>query len=1179
MKIKKRNGNVENLSFDKIVYRLKKLANDKSLTKLATIDTDIIAQKVVSTIYDGISSTELDEEAARISISMIENLEFGKLASRIIISNIHKNTTECFSDVMEKLYANVDKNGNPAPSLADDIIKIIRDNKDILNENLDYSRDYLFDYFGFKTLEKSYLMRINGKVVERPQHLYMRVAVQCHKDDITNVIKTYHLISQHYFTFASPTLFNSGSRLSNLSSCFLLGSEDSVTGIFKTISDVAQISKLGGGIGIHINNIRSKGAMIKGTNGITDGIVPMLKVYNTTSTYINQSGKRKGSFAIYLSPEHPDIFEFLDLRKNQGSEDMRARDLFLAMWMPDLFMKQVEQDGDWWLFDPDECPGLPELYGDEYETLYWKYVEENKFRKKVKAQEIWMKILENQIETGTPYILYKDRANKMNNQSNLGTIKSSNLCVSPETMILTSNGYYKIKDLEEQEVKVWNGQEFTKTIIQKTGENQELIKVKFSNGSELECTPYHKFYIATGKRPSEYPIIKMVEAKDLTKDMKLIKSEFPIIKEGLNDFPYPYEHGIFSADGTSIKKQKTIFQCNYKALEGECYCGFHIKMYEKKYDDIPTIYCKAIIGKGIPILSLYGEKKKLIKYIKTRLEVLPEVNNKLTCLLPIELKEKFKVPINYNIDIKLRWLEGIVDGDGCICKSDKLTAIQICIIHKDFLENIKYLLQTLGCDPKIVLMRNEGLRLLPKNDSSNELKEYNCQTTHRLLITSWDVACLYELGFRPKRLKISEIFPKKNTKRWISVEEIIKTNRFSDTFCFKEEKRGMGIFNGILTGQCAEITLYSDNKEYACCNLMSFSLPKYVEYDKHKKPFFNHQLLFETAKHVVLPMNNIIDYNYYPVPETKLSNFKHRPIGCGIQGLADVFVKMKTPYESKEARQLNKEISETIYFALMTGSMELAKKDGPYSTFEGSPFSKGQFQFDLHAKHNGINLDEYISGRWDWEELRQNVMKYGVRNSTLTTAMPTATSSHIMHNTESFEQFDSCIYKRRVLAGEYIVANRYLVEELTRIGLWNKETKDLIIAHNGSIQEIDVIPDDIKELYKTTWEIKMKNYIDLCSERSPFIDMTQSMNLFMSQPTIKKLSSMLFYGWKVGLKTGVYYLRSKSSSFAGKFTIDPAIEKKIKEKKTKGKTLTKKEEEAILACSIENKEACDLCTS
>lgn len=1386
MKIKKRDGRLENLSFDKIVYRLKKLANDKSLGQLKTIDTDIIAQKVVSSIYDGVSSTELDEEAARIAISMTENLEFGKLASRLVISNMQKNTTECFSDVMENLYQHTDTNGEPAPVLADDFIELVRKHRNVLNESIDYKRDYMFDFFGFKTLEKSYMMRLNGKIVERPQHLYMRVAIQVHKDDLKNIIKTYDLISQHYFTFASPVMFNSGSRLSNLSSCFLIGTHDSVKGIFKTITDCAEISKVGGGIGVHVNNIRSKGARIKGTNGVTDGIIPMLKVYNEVSRYVNQcftpdtwvysksgpkqmsevttsdylvtidgtykkvnevivnekkeeileiratntlfpvrvtkehdlyllknqkkitaysvikkrlengtvqpdfykagdltdddlvgfpipkyemdndihdldyykfygimlgdghsckgkneqgvtlgnekksdlkvfirdyldrkgvhywenetdtecssirwsgndclnmtrdmlydaddqkrlkdeflhlpkskiskllegllrtdgsnlkelafdsaskllvmqmrylllrigiltsgcvkdnigkshitkhgrtiinkqlsyylriprhpnlssiiklknpgqyfkyfewngmlwgrirsinrtqyegqvydfnmidnhnyltdmglvhnSGRRKGSFAMYLSPEHPDIFEFLDLRKNQGSEDMRARDLFLAMWISDLFMKQVESDGDWYLMDPSESPGLSDVYGEEYEKLYWEYVEKGKFRRKVKAQDIWMRILESQIETGTPYMLYKDQINKKSNQKNIGVIKSSNLCVAPETMILTSEGYYPIKQLQNKEIEVWNGQEFTKTIVRKTGKNQELIKVTFSNGSEIECTPYHKFYIK--KRHTH--TIEKIDAINLKANMMLIDCDFPVIESKVNE------------------------------------------------------------------LLDVNELLKTSKYVEGT----------------VQLK---------NID-------------------------KIC------LDNIRYSLQTVGIDSSIIFSIPEQCYIL----SIKYIDKL------RNLGYKYDVD-MYVSGTVSPNIT--------------AVKEVIKTNRISDTYCFTEEKRGMGIFNGILAGNCAEIALYSDENEYACCNLLSYALSKFVEYDDNKKPFYNHQALFDVVKHTILPMNNVIDFNHYPVPETQLSNFKNRPIGLGIQDLSGVFIMMRYPFESDEAKQLSKEISETIYFASLTGSMELAKKDGPYSTFKGSPMSEGKLQFDLWAEYNGIDLKDYLSGRWDWESLKKDIVEFGVRNSTLTTCMPTASSAQIMGNTESFEPFDSCIFKRRVLAGEYMVANKHLVEDLTKLKLWNKELKDIIIANNGSVQGIDAIPEDIQALYKTVWEIKMKDFIQMSAERAVYVDQTQSLNLFLAKPTIKKLTSMHFHSWKLHLKTGIYYLRSHPSFQSSKFSIDPEVEKKIKEKQNKGKSLTKKEKEVVLACSIENKDECTMCSS
>lgn len=811
MKIQKRDGRLEQLSFDKIIYRLRKLCNDQSLGVLKTIDPDIIAQRVVSSIYDGVTSCELDEEAARIAISMTENPEYQKLASRIIISNTHKSTHECFSEVMENLYNNTDKLGKHSPIIADDVIEIIRKHKNTLNFAIDYSRDYLFDYFGYKTLERSYLQKILNKktdkmeVVERPQHLYMRVAVGIHKDNIENILKTYDLISQHYYTHASPTLFNGGTRLNQYSSCFLLGSFDSLEGIFKTITDCGKISKLGGGIGLHVTSIRAKGSMIRGTNGKSDGIIPMIKVYNETAKYINQGGKRKGSFAMYLEPWHADIIEFLELKKNQGHEDMRARDLFYAVWMPDLFMKCVEEDGDWYLMCPDECPGLNDVYGDDFEKLYNKYVQEKRYKRVIKAQEIWTKILDAQIETGTPYIGYKDAVNKKCNQKNLGTIKSSNLC--------------------------------------------------------------------------------------------------------------------------------------------------------------------------------------------------------------------------------------------------------------------------------------------------------------------------------------------------------------------------------------SEISLYSDDKEYAVCNLASIALPKYVKYDETGKPRFDFEHLCQVAEYIIEPMNDVIDNNYYPVPETKLSNMRHRPIGIGVQGLVDVYVKMRFPFESEEAKRLNKEIFETIYYGCLKGSINAAKKYGHYESFPGSPFSEAKLQFDLAAEYDGIDLKNYISGRWDWDSLKKDLVKYGSRNSMLLALMPTASTAQIMGNSEAFEPVDSCIFKRRVLSGEYIVINKYLVEDLTKLGLWTKELKDTIIANDGSIQNIQEIPQDIRLLYKTVWEISMKSVIEQCRDRGVFVDQMQSMNLFMANPNYKRLTSMHFYAWKNNLKTGMYYLRSKSSYSAGKFSIDPELEKRIREKREQGEQLKQEEQEAVLMCSRENPEACMLCSS
>lgn len=780
MKITKRDGSVEKLSFDKILYRLRKLCTDKALGQLRTIDPDVIALQVVSSIYDGVTSSELDEEAARVAVSLTENPDYPKLAARIIISNLHKNTNECFSQVLETLYEN--------GCVADDVIAICREHKNKLNFAIDYNRDYNFDYFGFKTLERGYLLRVhsNGKmrVVERPQHMFMRVCLGIHKHDIDNVLKTYELMSQGYYIHATPTLFNAGTRLPQMSSCFLQsGGVDSVDGIYKSISDCARISRLAGGIGLHIHDIRAKGSLIKGTNGTSDGIVPMIKVYNETAKYINQSGKRKGSFALYIEPWHADVMEFLDLKKNQGHEDMRARDLFYAMWLPDLFMRKVEANEEWHLMCPSECPGLSDAYGAAFEELYTKYVAENKHRSVVKAQDVWFKILDAQIETGVPYLLYKDAANEKSNQKNLGTIKSSNLC--------------------------------------------------------------------------------------------------------------------------------------------------------------------------------------------------------------------------------------------------------------------------------------------------------------------------------------------------------------------------------------AEILEYSDEHETAVCNLCSISLPKFVTNDG-----FDHTKLHDVAKSVVLAMNRVIDNNWYPTPEAARSNERHRPIGVGIQGLHDVFQMLRHDFDSQEAKTLNKEIFETIYHGTLEGSMELAKEFGPYETFAGSPASQGLLQFDLWSRRENVPVEVYLSGRWDFQSLKEDIKVHGLRNSLLTAIMPTASTAQILGNTECIEAMDSCIFKRKVLSGEFTVVNKHLVADLLKAGLWTKEMKEKIIAREGSIQNIPEMSQKVKSLYRNVWELSQKTLIDLSADRAPFIDQTQSLNLFVANPTHKKLTSMHFYAWKKGLKTGMYYLRSKASASAAKFSVDAETENAAK-----------------LACSLENKEDCLMCSA
>ena len=759
MQVVKRSGKRENVSFDKITARVKKLCYGLDPHHVEPIE---IAKKVIIGLYDGVATTELDNLAAETAASMAAyHPDYALLAARIAISNLHKNTNKSFSATMEGLYKYIDpKTGDKAGLIAEDTMKIIRKNRDLLNSSIIYDRDYNFDYFGFKTLERSYLLRMKGEVVERPQHMLMRAAVGIHGADIDSAIETYNLMSEKWFIHATPTLFNAGTPRPQLSSCFLLSmTEDSIPGIFETLSRCARISQSAGGIGLSIHNIRAKGSYIKGTGGQSNGIVPMMRVFNDTARYVDQGGgKRKGAFAVYIEPWHADVFDFLDLKKNHGKEELRARDLFYALWIPDLFMERVKADGQWSLFCPNECPGLYDSYGEKFNTLYTQYEEEGRARKTIKAQELWFAILESQIETGTPYILYKDACNEKSNQKNLGTIRSSNLCT--------------------------------------------------------------------------------------------------------------------------------------------------------------------------------------------------------------------------------------------------------------------------------------------------------------------------------------------------------------------------------------EILEYTSPDEVAVCNLASISLPKFISNGS-----FDFDRLHEITRVITRNLNKIIDINYYPIKEAERSNFRHRPIGIGVQGLADAFIMLRYPFDSAEAKQLNKDIFETIYHAALTESLELARRDGAYETFKGSPSSEGILQFDMW----GVEP----SNRYDWAGLKKDIVKDGIRNSLLLAPMPTASTSQILGNNECIEPYTSNIYSRRTLSGEYIIVNKHLLKDLIRLGLWNEEMKERLMASNGSILDFPEIPDDLKALYKTVWEISQKAIIDLAADRGAYVCQSQSLNLFVENPNFGKLTSMHFYAWQKGLKTGMYYLRSKAAVDPIKFTLSEKHQQKF----------------------------------
>jgi len=1131
MRVTKRNGEQEDVSFDKILRRIKTLGNEAGIQ----INVSSLAMKVIDQLYDKIETKKIDELAAEQCASLsTQHYDYGTLAARIVVSNHQKNTTPSFSCVMNKLYDFTDVHGVHRPLVSQEFWNFVKNNAQAIDDLIVHERDYLIDYFGFKTLERAYLFKVGDQIVERIQHMWMRVSIGIHQTDLAKIKETYDLMSQKYFTHATPTLFNSGTPRPQLSSCYLIGMEDdSIDGIYNTLKDCAVISKYSGGIGLHIHNIRAKNSHINGTNGKTDGLVPMLKVFNSTARYVNQSGKRNGSFAIYLEPWHPDIEDFLDLKKNHGDEEMKSRDLFYAIWMPDLFMERVKENAKWAMFCPHECPGLADVYGDQFKDLYSKYESENKARKIVNARDLWFKILDAQMETGTPYILYKDAANMKSNQKNLGTIKSSNLCVAPETLILTDKGHIEIQQLEGQNVKVWNGEEWSNVDITKTGTDQELIDVYTDDGSKLTCTPYHKFYIQESYSKAT---IKMVEARDLKPSDKLIKCEYPVI-DGIDDFLYPYTHGFFCGDGTygNISENKEQ-PCKFSALDGHYFCKRHLDYETEEYLPYEIDRCQANSYCKKPMTYLYGEKKELLSQMKYRSYT--ENGSRYILQLPLDIAEKFYIPsFNCSVKVKMEWFAGYCDADGSISRNGDNEQLQITSINYEFLQHVKLLLQTCGINPKIKLTKEKGQSYLP--DGKGGHKYFDTKPLYRMLITSCDVYDLIVLGFSPKRLKIVGKMPSRNAKQFIQILKVENNNRIDDTFCFTEPKRHMGIFNGILTGQCTEILEYSDDKETAVCNLGSIGLPTFVNESTKQ---FDYDKLHEVAKVLTNNLNSVIDVNFYPTEKTRLSNMRHRPIGIGIQGLADTFVLMDLPFFSDEAKEVNKLIFETIYHAALEKSNEISVNAGAYETFVGSPASKGILQFDM--------WNVTPSNRYDWPRLKESIVSGGLRNSLLVAPMPTASTSQILGFNECFEPYTSNLYSRRTLAGEFVVVNKHLMKELIGLGLWNEQIKNNIVANKGSVQQLTVLTEHIRNKYKIVWEIPMKHVIDMSADRGAFICQSQSLNLWVEDPNYNTLTSMHFYSWKKGLKTGIYYLRRKAKHQAQQFTIEPDKKTQVEEDDT-----------------------------
>ncbi len=1101
MQVTKRNGTVETMSFDKITKRIDQLC--KMNPKLDSVDSISISKDTINGIYNGITTAEIDMLSASICASRLhQHPQFNKLAARICISNLHKQVNQSYSSLVKELHSN--------QLVSNEYLNFVLEHVEHLEHILDFHRDYLFDFFGFKTIERSYLLKVKTnndtfKILERPQHMWLRTAIQIHglheelqndKQKVLHKIKeTYDIMSKLKATHATPTLFNSCTRYNQLSSCFLMSTEDNLTDIFSMISNVAQVSKLAGGIGIALSDLRAKGSLIRSTHGLSEGIIPCCKVLESVARYVTQSGKRLGSIAIYMEPWHADIQDFIELRKNTGDENLRARDIFLALWVPDLFMKRIHENGVWSLMCPMECPGLTESHSEEFEKKYLEYESQGKFKRQIQAVELWEQILSMQIETGMPYLSFKDTANRRSNQQNLGTIKSSNLCVSGDTVILTDKGQLPIQDLVNQTVSVWNGEEFSSVEVKLTNSEAELLQVELNNGVTIKCTPYHKFPIVTKYQAyNKGRDIKFIlkDAKDLQVSDKLLKYELPIIEgDSTYDMKYPYTHGAFCGDGT----------------------------YEGKYKDVPRI-------------TLYGDKIDKIKpHLDCRYS--RNYNEKQNCqdvMLPEDIDKKFVVPHELStISCKLKWLAGLSDTDGTISKNGFNLSLMLSSIHKDFLLKIKLMLQTISVDSRINDMRLKEIRKLP--DGKGGHADFVCQPAYRLIISCSDLGKLIDLGFETYRLDISKyVNGNRAAKHFIQVKSIQPLEGKHSTYCFTEPKRNLGMFNGVLLGNCNEIVQYSDKTEYGVCNLASISLSSFVNLESKEYDFKG---LLKVAKIMTENLDKIIDVNHYPIEQTSKSNFKHRPIGLGVQGLADVYNLMGISFESEQAEELNKKIFATIYYGALTKSMERSQLYGKYQTFDGSPFSSGKVQFDL-----GYSVEpETVGGLLDWNTLKLKIKKHGTRNSLLTTCMPTASTSQILKNNECIEPFTSNVFVRKTLAGEYIVVNEHLINECIKLGIWNKELYHKILNNNGSVQDIAEIPEQMKQIYKTAYEIKMSAVLRQAVGRAPYIDQSQSMNLFQSMPDFSKLHSSHFYSWRNGLKTGMYYLRTKPIVNAIKFGI------------------------------------------
>jgi ribonucleoside-diphosphate reductase alpha chain len=1154
----KRDGTSVAADFDAVTQRNAELCSESYGRPLAHAreNLEALTREVRAQFRTGMSTRELDQLTIAVCAGhSARHRDYSDLAARITVSDLHKTTPPTFVEAARHL-------GGDGGRLSEEMVGIAERAAEAIEARLDYRRDYAYTHFGIQTMLRSYLLRgaESGRAtVERPQHAHMRVALgvrvaQPDRDGhqapeekfqarLAEAFEVYELLAARRLSHASPTVFNAGTRHPQHSSCYLLQADDDLESLLQVCKDAGMISKWAGGVGIGLSKVRAEGAPIRSTGGASSGLSRYVALLNACQLYVNQGGLRPGAYALYLEPWHSDIFSFLELGRVKGHSGANAPDLKYGLWVPDLFMETLRDelaggDGDWPLFSPDSAPGLDGVHGEEFRALHRRYVREGRQVRVVKASEIITEWFKTVAQRGNPYVLFKDHINAKSNLSHVQTITHSNLCVSGETRVLTEAGQLPIASLVDQEVGVWNGSEWSRVTVRQTAAKAQLLRVTLDNGASLCCTPQHKFYDAKGAE---------VRAEELVAGTALEKAPaWPVLHEG-GVFPHAYTHGLFCADGHYSEEPR---RCSFRAHRDGRVCRKHAR-HEPVYPEAEDGLCCARIGRSE--IHLYGEKQALFNH--PNFETHPKepglyVNerlNRVTVHLPDTLPPKYEVPSNADLDSRLRWFEGYCDGGGAVCRVGSSYAVQVWSSNAEFLDKVRLMLQTMGCDPKITPGH-------PARSATIRGVEYECRAAWRLLVACTDLWRLLDLGFRPGRLDFTGATrPNRDARRFTKVVSTAP-ELSGPTFCFTEPLRHRGVFEGVLTGQCAEITIPSryeagrpEEAEYGVCNLAALPLASFlVEGGEGGRALgVDWAALAAAAATAVVNLDAVIDLNFDPTPACRRSNHRHRPVAVGVAGLADVFARLGLVYGSWDACALDAAIHATIYYGATQASRKLAASKGAFATFPGSATSRGQLQPDLWvaAGHLGpqweTRLSETTGGFLtpaSWAQLRREVRK-GVRNAYVTADMPTATSSQAAGQNEAFEPFTSNLYTRKTLAGDFAVLNGHLVRELEARGLWTEELRLALLAAGGSVQEIEAVPADLRRLFRTAREIDQRLLTRHAAARNPFLSQTQSLNYYFGAPVLSEVLPVLMEGWKAGLTTGSYYIHTAPATGAQNATL------------------------------------------